>query len=1049
MSFKCAHFADIHFRGLTRHDEYRKVFSQAYDELQELEPDIIFLGGDIVHSKTQGISPELIEILRWWLTSLADIAPVHIILGNHDGLMLNEDRLDAITPIVKTLNNPRVHLMKGTGVYPTGIPGYNWCVFCCFDPKAWPDLKPPKDGVNIALYHGPVNGSLTDQDWEINGDSIKADFFRDYDFTMLGDIHKRQFLTKTMAYPGSTIQQNYGEDTEKGFLFWDIKDKEDFTVKFIPLHNPHAFRTISWAGDVVETLDQIPEDWVGSRFRIAHKGINQLDFRQLQSALKEKFDAFEVVSKNESSTMMGGEVEITTSIGKISRNDLRNFSQQDKLMSDFVSKLDLREEDRENLRSLHKDIFKRCVQETSNKSHQWRLRRLSFDNTFGYGEENVIDFDALSGITGIFGKNRSGKSSIPGTLVYSLFNSTDRGTLKNMHVINNRKTFCRATTDFSVGGEMYRADRQTIKRVSRKGAVSAPTNLNLFKVGSDGEPIEDNTGEQRRETEKVLRTLVGSVDDFLMTSFASQGEMNAFIREGSTRRKAILTRFLDLQMFDDMLKIAKNEMSELRGEMKSAPDKNWNILVEEQQELLSSFGEERKEVEEELGELKEERDELKIKMAALPSAGKYTRSQIGMQVQKLNGLENKAGKLETEIIQLSTNREGVSKRLEKIEIIREQFPIDELRSQSSLLSGLKQQCELSEANLNLEIQRLESKKKLSKKLKPCSCFEHLPTCRYVKDLKKSEGEVDEQKIVVTSARKELRAIRSNLEKLSTAGIAEKLEKYESILQKDQELKLENSEMKLQLKELESSHQEIKTSLSSGKDLLREMRLRSVDDEKDKEVLKMQQDLSKIESRISELDGSRLYLTEQISVTKQNCLNLSEEKERFGAIKSRWETYTTFTQAVDKKGIPLTILSLQLPQINAELTKILQGVVNFDLSLEADGDSNNMDIFIDYGDSKRIIECGSGMEKMISSLALRVALINICNAPRSDVLIIDEGFGALDDKNIEACSRLLISLKKYFTNILIISHVDAVKDIVDNVLDIQKVGKDARVNYSGA
>mgnify|MGYP001369511980 CR=1 FL=1 len=1049
MSFKCAHFADIHFRGLTRHDEYRKVFEQAYAELRILKPDVIFLGGDIVHSKTQGISPELIEILRWWLTSLAEIAPVHIILGNHDGLMLNEDRLDAITPIVKTLNNPDILLMKGTGVYPTGVPGYNWCTFCCFDVKSWPDLAPPAEGVNLALYHGPVNGSLTDQDWEINGDSVKVDFFKDYDFALLGDIHKRQFLTDTVAYPGSTIQQNYGEDVEKGFLFWDIKDKEDFTVKFIPLHNQHAFRTIQWAGDVVETIEQIPDDWVGSRFRIAHKGINQLDFRQLQSALKEKFDAFEVVSKNESSAMAGGEVEITTSIGKISRNDLRSFSQQDKLMSDFVAKMELEEDDRERLRSLHKDIFKRCVQQATNKSHQWRLRKLSFDNTFGYGESNVIDFDALSGITGIFGKNRSGKSSIPGTLVYSLFNSTDRGVLKNVHVINNRKTFCRATTDFSVGGEMYRADRQTIKRISRKGVVSAPTNLNLFKVGSDGEPIEDNTGEQRRETEKVLRTLVGSVDDFLMTSFASQGEMNAFIREGSTRRKAILTRFLDLQMFDDMLKIAKNEMSELRGEMKSAPDKNWNLLVEEQQELLSSFHEERKEVEEELEELKEERDELKIKMAALPSAGKYTRNQVNAQLQKLNGLEGKANTLEKEIIQFSTEREGVSKRLEKIEAIKEQFPIDELRSQSSLLTGLKQQGELSDANLNLEIQRLESKKKLSKKLKPCSCFEHLPTCRYVKDSKKCEGEVDDQKAVVSTARKELRAIRSNLEKLASAGISEKLAKYETILQQEQDLKLENSEMKLQMKELESSHQELLTSITSGKDLLREMRLRSVDDEKDKEVLKMQQDLARVESRISELDGSRLYLAEQISVTKQNCSNLVDEKEKFSAIKSRWETYNTFSQAVDKKGIPLTILSLQLPQINAELTKILQGVVNFDLSLEADGDSNNMDIFIDYGDSKRIIECGSGMEKMIASLALRVALINICNAPRSDVLIIDEGFGALDDKNIEACSRLLISLKKYFSNILIISHVDAVKDIVDNVLDIQKVGKDARVTYSGA
>jgi len=82
--------------------------------------------------------------------------------------------------------------------------------------------------------------------------------------------------------------------------------------------------------------------------------------------------------------------------------------------------------------------------------------------------------------------------------------------------------------------------------------------------------------------------------------------------------------------------------------------------------------------------------------------------------------------------------------------------------------------------------------------------------------------------------------------------------------------------------------------------------------------------------------------------------------------------------------------------------------------------------------------------MISSLALRVALINVCTLPRSDMLIIDEGFGALDDKNVEACSRLLLSLKKYFSNIIIISHVDAVKDVVDNVIDIQKVGKDAKV-----
>ena len=131
-------------------------------------------------------------------------------------------------------------------------------------------------------------------------------------------------------------------------------------------------------------------------------------------------------------------------------------------------------------------------------------------------------------------------------------------------------------------------------------------------------------------------------------------------------------------------------------------------------------------------------------------------------------------------------------------------------------------------------------------------------------------------------------------------------------------------------------------------------------------------------------------------------------------------------------------------INEEISKILQGVVGFTVELETKPGSNDMQVYINYGDSRRIIECASGMEKMMSSLAIRVALINISSLPKTDLLVIDEGFGALDDTNIEACSRLLDSLKKWFKNIMIISHVDAVKDAVDNVLEITQFEKNARV-----
>jgi exonuclease SbcC len=104
----------------------------------------------------------------------------------------------------------------------------------------------------------------------------------------------------------------------------------------------------------------------------------------------------------------------------------------------------------------------------------------------------------------------------------------------------------------------------------------------------------------------------------------------------------------------------------------------------------------------------------------------------------------------------------------------------------------------------------------------------------------------------------------------------------------------------------------------------------------------------------------------------------------------------------------------------------------------------MDIFIDYGDTKRIIELASGMEKMISSLAIRVALLNVSSLPKPDVLIIDEGFGVLDENKVTACNQLLVSLKKWFRNILVITHVDAIKDVTDNVLEINKIGADSHV-----
>ena len=92
--YKIAHIADTHIRNLKYHDEYRIAFRDLYEKLANDSPDCIVHCGDIAHTKTQ-LSPEYFQLCAEFLSSLANIAPTYVILGNHDGNLKNDSRQDA------------------------------------------------------------------------------------------------------------------------------------------------------------------------------------------------------------------------------------------------------------------------------------------------------------------------------------------------------------------------------------------------------------------------------------------------------------------------------------------------------------------------------------------------------------------------------------------------------------------------------------------------------------------------------------------------------------------------------------------------------------------------------------------------------------------------------------------------------------------------------------------------------------------------------------------------------------------------------------------
>ena len=113
---KLVHFSDLHIRLFKDHDLYRDIVTDMLSKFSEIKPDRIVFTGDLVHSKNQ-MTPELIEMVSWVLTECSKIAKTILIIGNHDFLENNMSRLDALTPIIDSLNNENIVYYKERGEY--------------------------------------------------------------------------------------------------------------------------------------------------------------------------------------------------------------------------------------------------------------------------------------------------------------------------------------------------------------------------------------------------------------------------------------------------------------------------------------------------------------------------------------------------------------------------------------------------------------------------------------------------------------------------------------------------------------------------------------------------------------------------------------------------------------------------------------------------------------------------------------------------------------------------------------------------------------------
>ena len=1047
--YKIAHIADTHIKNLKFHYEYKIVFEQLYETLRKENVDYIVHCGDIAHTKTQ-ISPEFVELCSDFFANLAKIAPTYIILGNHDGNLKNSTRQDALTPIVKALNLPDLHLLKEAGEVLVGT-HIALNVLSVFDEDNWVAPSDP-ERINIALYHGSVSGVKTDTGWVMTHGDHDVGIFGGHDYAMLGDIHKTNQILDTegrVRYCGSTVQQNHGETNDKGFLIWEIEDKNEFRVSHHVLLNPKPFVTIELTPKGrMPRGTKIPP---GARCRLVSNNNLPLDvMRKAVEVAKHRFNPESITFLNRAAGERG-----TVDIGAgFKVENLRDKGVQENLIREYLVEYQPTEEMLERVFELNRK-YNSKIEETEEvaRNVNWNLNKFEWDNLFNYGEDNTLDFTNLNGIVGIFGKNFSGKSSIIDSFLYTMFNTTSKNERKNYNVINQHAKNCRGKIEIQIGDKVYQIERSSEKYVKKlKGEVTNEARTFLSFSGLDpvvGEEISLN-GTTRNETDAHIRKRFGTVDDFLLTSMSSQLDSLSFIKEGSTRRKEILAKFLDLDIFEKKFKIAHEDGADLKGVLRRAGNIDYNndialaeVQCEEAQKTLDQEMISCEVMRKESQNLEEEYLSFTEQIDSIPAE----RLDIKNLLETKTSLEKKMDDVNINIVELKQENNEYESKLKEYDDFLTTIDIEVLLGQKKEFDEFKQKYDDTVNNARLMDNEYKAMSKKLDLLDEIPCDNKFPKCKFINDANEANDQLPELEINIIGKIEEAKEFKNRIVSVNSKEMIELIDRYNNVVIIKNNLEIEKRDNKVSIEKLYAKIRGYRDTLNAtnGKiDLYEEKK------ELIKNIEKLLDSRNNVEIKINETKDSIVEAEEMINQhhrlagsLEQKVEDLKEKKRDLNDIREEYAAYDLFMRCTHSNGIAYDIIKKRLPVINQEIAKVISNIVDFEVFFQEDG--RKLDILIKHPKHEpRPIEMGSGAEKTIAAIGIRLALLSVSNLPKGNVFILDEPGTALDAENMEGFIRILQLIKMYFKTVILISHVDSLKDIVDLEISIDKDNGFARV-----
>ena len=274
-------------------------------------------------------------------------------------------------------------------------------------------------------------------------------------------------------------------------------------------------------------------------------------------------------------------------------------------------------------------------------------------------QDYTLEF--AEGLTGIIGRNGSGKSTIFDAITFALYGDV-RGEKDTVRYAKaDDKEAVKVTLEFEIDGESYKVVREM-----RGKALTAKAHL---YDGDDVLMAESAKG----VTSQVIKLVGMNKEAFMHTVFASQKELTALSGLKNEERKKIIRKLLGLEKIDKIetdikmkLRALKSEIEAVSGmllseeevkqfeEEKERLGKVFTSLQKEVGEIEKSFEAKSRELEaqdkalEALQKLKDEFTKLSSDLALLQKGQENQKANLKKGQERLKELQQKAAQYEKE-----------------------------------------------------------------------------------------------------------------------------------------------------------------------------------------------------------------------------------------------------------------------------------------------------------------------------------------------------------------------------------------------------------------